>query len=98
MTRIPPKKEDAPLPSTLILIWNPVSLPFTIKLPTVLPNGGHSLKGISLLWPPLPGKAIKAIFFSFTQNSLHFDSAPVHRSQVSETLRTKTEAWTFTKV
>ena len=32
----------------------------------------NSLQGSSPLWPPLPGKAIKAIFFSFTQNSVTF--------------------------
>ena len=43
---------------------------FLPKLPTILPKGGHSLQGISLLWPPLPGKALKVIFFSFIQNSV----------------------------
>ena len=31
-----------------------------------LQGGSQSLEGISSLWPPLPGKAIKAILLYFT--------------------------------
>ena len=34
-----------------------------------LQGGSHSLKSICPLWPPLPGKAIKALFY-ITQNSV----------------------------
>ena len=33
-------------------------------------GGSHSFQSISPLWPPLPGKAIKATPFYFTQNSV----------------------------
>ena len=39
----------------------------TIKLLTTHCRAGHSLKDISLLWPPLPDKSIKATLFYFTQ-------------------------------
>ena len=35
-----------------------------------LQGGPYSLEGISPLWPPVPGKAIKAALFYFTQNSV----------------------------
>ena len=42
--------------------------------------GTHSLEGISPLWPPLPGKAIK-LCFSTSSKTLppRFNQAPVHR-------------------
>ena len=33
-------------------------------------DGSHSLQGISPLYTPLPGKAIKASLFYFTENSV----------------------------
>ena len=36
----------------------------------ILWDGSHSLNGIRPLWPPLPGKVIKATLFYFTQNSV----------------------------
>ena len=64
MTKIPPKKEECLFVPILIPIWKPVFLLFSIKLLTILSNGGHSLESISLLCShPLPGKAIK-LFFS----------------------------------
>ena len=35
-----------------------------------LQGGSQGLQGISPLWPSLPGKAIKATFFCFTQTSV----------------------------
>ena len=35
-----------------------------------LQGGAHGLQGMSPLGPPLPGKAIKATLFFFTQNSV----------------------------
>ena len=35
-----------------------------------LQGGSHGLQGISPLWPPLPGKAIKATVCYFTRNSV----------------------------
>ena len=35
-----------------------------------LQSGSHNLKGISPLWSPLPGKAVKATLLYFTQQSL----------------------------
>ena len=57
------------LESTLILICGPIfHFPNYKPLPN-LSQRGHSLQGISLLWPPLPGKAVK-LSFSFTQNTV----------------------------
>ena len=39
----------------------------TMKLLTI---PSHGLEGIGPLWPPLPGKAIKATLFYFVQNSV----------------------------
>ena len=68
--QIPPKKEECII--ALILDSYPETFfsPFYYKTPPFLPNTGPSLSDISLLWPPLPGKAIKAIFFSIIQNSV----------------------------
>ena len=35
-----------------------------------LQGGSHSLEGISLLWPPLPGKPLKATLFYVTPNAV----------------------------
>ena len=44
--------------------------------------GTHSFKGISPLWPPLPGKAIKLSFY-FTQNSSsRFNLMSEYRGQI----------------
>ena len=71
MIKIPPKKEECVFTPILILIWNLVFLILDYKIPC---NSSLKkvtvLKDISLLWPPLPGKAIKAIFSPFTQNSV----------------------------
>ena len=42
-----------------------------------------SLEGISLLWPPLPGRAIKLFSTSSQPLSLRFNFASVRRGQVS---------------
>ena len=63
-------EEECKLASTLILICGPIFRSKTIRPPPVLSKGGHRLAGISLLWPPLPGKAKKLFFFSFVQNSV----------------------------
>ena len=43
----------------------------TIKfLTSPLQGESHSLEGVSPVWPLLPGKAIKATLFYFTQNSV----------------------------
>ena len=42
----------------------------TVKLPYALQGGSQGLQGISPLWPPLPGKAIKATLFYCTLNSV----------------------------
>ena len=48
-----------------------------------LPVGTHSFRGMSLLCPPLPGKAIN-LFFSISPKTLspRLDLAPVHRGWV----------------
>jgi len=38
--------------------------------PYSLQGESHGLQGISPLWPLLPGKAIKATLFYFTENSV----------------------------
>ena len=45
-----------------------------------LQGGTYSLEGISLLWPPLPGRAVK-LFLSTSPKtlSLRFNLAPVYR-------------------
>ena len=75
------------LPSTLILICGPIFCFQTIKPLPILPQGGHRLWGMSLLWPPLPGKAIK-LFFSPSAKTLspYFCLALVDRSWVLATL------------
>ena len=47
---------------TLILISNPTLDYKTPHKPPLSPGWTHSFEGISLLWPPLPGKAIKLLF------------------------------------
>ena len=44
--------------------------------------GTHDFEGISLLWLPLPGKAIKLFFFNFTQKSQRFNSVLGYRGQI----------------
>ena len=41
---------------------------FYYKTPPQFSKRGQSLQGSNMLWPPLPGKAIKAIHFFFSQN------------------------------
>ena len=49
-----------------------------------LQGGVQSFEGISPLWPPLPGKAIKLLFSTSPKTlSLHFYLAPVNRGRVS---------------
>ena len=54
--------------------------PWTLENSSLPPPGWvNSLEGISPRWPPLPGKALKAVLFYFIQNSPHFYSALVNR-------------------
>ena len=56
------------------------------KIPSYSLKGGHSLESTSLTWSPLPGKAIKATLFYFTQNYVAaYYSARVNRGRVSAT-------------
>ena len=59
-------EEECRLAPTLILICGPI-----FHFPNPRTDGtvfkALAFCGLSLLWPPLPGEAIKAIFFSFTQ-------------------------------
>ena len=49
----------------------------------------HDFQGISLLWPYLPGKAIKLLFSTSPKPlSLRFDLVPKHRDQVFSISRT----------
>ena len=57
------------------------SLNNTIKLLAIFPSGTHDFEGISLLWLPLPGKAIKLFYFNFTQKSQRFNSVLGYRGQ-----------------
>ena len=55
---------------TLLLICSTPSPSWTIRPLPIFPKGGQSLEDASLLWPLLPGEAIKATLFYFTQNSV----------------------------
>ena len=91
--KIPQRKKNAYLLSTPILIQKSVFLLFTIKLPAILPNGGHSLYGFSLLRPPLPDKAVKAIIFSFAQKSVSVFLFHIGGQRLSFSYRT----WRFSR-
>ena len=40
------------------------------KTPRYLLHESYDLQGISPLWPPVPGKGMKAVLFYFTPNSV----------------------------
>ena len=58
--------------------------PLGYKTPHRLPLvGTHSSEGISLLWPPLPSKAIKLFFFTSPKTlSLRFNLVSVFRGWI----------------
>ena len=62
------------------------TLILTIKLlttPPPRPSLGHSFEGVSPLWPPLPGKAIKLLFSTSPKTlSLKFNSVLGYRGQI----------------
>ena len=67
-------------------IPDPDSTPQTIKPPPGPFQGGQNLQGIRLLWPPLPGKAVKLPFSPLPQTlSLCFHLAPADRGRILAT-------------
>ena len=87
-----------PSAHTLILIASPTPLePLLSKFSPNPSELGHTvLRGMNLLCPPSSGKAtarqkaIEAILFYFTQNTLRFDSAPCTEVEFSASGR---EGW-----
>ena len=72
--------------------WSLLATPLLdYKTPHKRPRvGTHSSEGISLLCPPLPGKAIKLFFCTLPKTpSPRFNSVPVYRGQISASVTGK---------
>ena len=79
MISMPPGGEKCKTASTLILTFSPIFHPKTVRPLPTSQEGGHSLESISLLWSPLPGKAIKLLLSSPPTLSPYLYSAMVNR-------------------